>query len=132
MVRHHVLEGAGRFVKGAAMLDADGFGSGDLHMIDIGAIPKRLDHAVRETEDHQILDSLLAEVMVNAKNLLFGQYLLDVLVQLLRGFEVVAERLFDDHASPLAAFLPGEANFAQLLNDGGKKVRSNRKIVEEI
>src|SRR5579859_817772 len=114
------------------MLDADRFGGGDLHMIDISTIPKRLDHAVGEPEDHQILDCLLTEVMVNAENLLFGEDLLNVLVQLLCGFEVVAEWLFNDHASPLAVFLLGEANFAELLNDCGEKVRSDREIVEEI
>ena len=104
VVGHHVAQRAGGFVKAAAMFDAHGFGGGDLHVIDVMAIPDRLDDAVRETEDHHVLDGLFAEIVIDAVDLVFGEDLLQILVELLGGFEVVAERLFDDDARPVSVF----------------------------
>ena len=39
MVRHHVAQRAGRLVKRGAPLDADGFGDGDLDVIDVVTVP---------------------------------------------------------------------------------------------
>ena len=47
MVGHHIPQRAGSFVKTAALLDADGFRSGDLDMIDMIAAPHWFEDAVR-------------------------------------------------------------------------------------
>ena len=52
MIGDHVAEGAGGFVKAAAMFDADGFGGGDLDVVNVIAIPERLENGVGEAEDH--------------------------------------------------------------------------------
>ena len=87
MVGNHVAKGAGGFVEAAAMFDADGFGGGDLHVVDVIAIPERLDDVVREAEDHQVLDGLFAEVVVDAVDLIFGEDLFQIFVELDRGGE---------------------------------------------
>ncbi len=132
VIGHHVFEGAGGFVESAAVFDANGLGGGNLHVIDVSAIPKRLDHAVGEAENHQVLDGFLAEVMVNTENLFFRQNLLKLFVQLLRGREIVTERFFHDDAGPLTVFFLGEADFAELLYDQREKVERNGQVVKEV
>ena len=60
---------AGRVVELAAPLDADRLGHGDLHVVDVIAVPQRLEDAVGEPEHHDVLDRLLAEIMVDAIDL---------------------------------------------------------------
>ncbi len=71
MVRNHVAESARGFIEPAAMLDAYGFGRGDLHVIDVIAVPERLDDVVGEAKDHDVLDGFFAEIVVDAVNLVF-------------------------------------------------------------
>ena len=105
MVRHHVAQRAGRLVELAALLDADRLGRGDLHMVDVVAVPDRLEQAVGEAQRHDVLDRLLAEEMVDPVDLASRRSTRqDVGVQRLGRGEVVAERLLDHHAPP--ALLP--------------------------
>ena len=78
MIGNHVAKCAGGFVKAAAMFDAHGFGGGDLHMVDVIAIPERLDDAVGEAEDHDVLDGLFAQIVIDAVDLVFGEDLLQI------------------------------------------------------
>ncbi len=103
MIGHHVAKRARSFVKAATVLDADGFGRGDLHVVDVVAVPERLDDVVGKAEDHDVLHGLFAEVMIDAVDLLFGQNLVQFLIQLLGRFEIVTKRLFDDNARPMAS-----------------------------
>ena len=57
----------------AATLDADLLGHGDLHVVDVLPVPQRLEDAVGEAEDEQVLDRLLAEVVVDAIDLLLDE-----------------------------------------------------------
>ena len=54
--------------------------------------------AVREPEHEQVLDRLLAEVVIDPERLRFVEHPGDSAVQLARGIEVVPERLLDDDA----------------------------------
>ena len=103
------------------MFDADRFRRRNLHMIDVGAVPKRLDHAIGEAEDHQVLNGFLAEIVVDAENLFFSENFFQLFVQLLCRRQIVAERLFHDDPRPLAIFFLGEADFAELLHDQREK-----------
>ena len=128
MVGHHVAQSASGFVEAAAMLDANSFGGGDLHMIDVVAIPERLDDVVREAKNHQVLDGLFTEVVVDAVDLIFGEALFQVFVELDRRRVVVAEGFFDDDARPVTVFFLNEAGGAQLLDDRREKSRSDREV----
>ena len=130
MVGNHVAKGAGGFVEAAAMLDANGFAGGDLHVVDVITIPKRLDDVVRKAKDHQVLDGLFAEVVVDAIDLIFSENLFQVVVQLDGGSEVMTEGLFDDDASPVMVVFLGEPYLPKLLDDGGKEAWRDREIEE--
>ena len=107
MVRTHVAQRSRGFVIPAALFHAHRFGRRDLHIVDVMAIPDRLENAVAEAEHHQVLHGLFAQVMVDPVNLRFLQRLLDVFIELNGGVEVAAERLLDDHARIMAVLLLG-------------------------
>jgi len=69
MVLQHVARGAAAVVITAARADAEFFGDGDLDVVDVAAVPQGLEDRVGETQDEQILDGLLAEVVVDAEDL---------------------------------------------------------------
>ena len=71
VVRDHVAQAAGVLVVAAAPLDAEGLRHRDLHVIDVAAVPDRLENAVGEAENQNVLDGLFAEVMVDAVDLAF-------------------------------------------------------------
>src|SRR5260221_589797 len=86
---------AGLLVVRAALLDAEGLGDRDLHVVDVLAVPDRLEDAVREAQHEDVLDGLLAEVVVDAKDLVLRERALQLLVEADGAREVVAERLLD-------------------------------------
>ncbi len=132
VVRNHVAEGAGRLVIAAAQFDSQLFGDGDLHVIDVAPIPDRLEDAVGEAKRENILHRFLAEIMVDAIDLLFIDNLADGVVQSDRRRQVVPKRLFDHHAPPLVAFLLGEAGGAKLLDYHREELGAGGKIEENI
>ena len=81
VVLHDVAQRAGLVVELAAALDADRLGHRDLHAVDVAAVPDRLEQAVAEAEDGEVLDRLLAEVMVDPIDLVLVEDLGDLAVQ---------------------------------------------------
>ena len=69
MVLQHVARSAAAIVVTTARADTELFGDGDLDVVDVTTIPKRLENRVGETQDEEILDGLLAEVVVDAEDL---------------------------------------------------------------
>src|SRR5579862_782993 len=132
MVGNHVAESAGGFVEGAAVFDANGFGGGNLDVVDVGAVPERFDNAVGETENHDVLDGFFAEVMVDAVDLLFTEDFFQFLVELNGGFVVVAERFFDDDADPVAVGFLGEIGFAEFADDEREELRRDSEVMKQI
>ena len=95
MVLDHVPQRAGFFVIPAAPLDAETLGNRDLDIIDVVAIPDRLEHAVAEAKDKNVLDRFFAEVVIDAIDLIFVVDPVQHLVQLARALQIASERLFD-------------------------------------
>ena len=69
MVRHHVAQRAGGVIEAAAMADAELLVDGDLDVVDVVAIPDRLEHAVGEAQHQDVLHRLLAEIMIDPVDL---------------------------------------------------------------
>ena len=112
VVRNHVAQRAGRLVERAAFLHTDSFRRRDLDVGDVFPAPGRLEQTVGKTERHHALHRLLAEVMVDAEDLIFAEHGVDLVVQLARALQIDAKRLLDDDASELALGLtekPGAA-----------------------
>ena len=128
MVLEDVPDRTRLLVVGGAALDAEGLGDRDLDVVDELSVPDRLEDAVREPQREHVLDRFLAEVVVDAEDLLLGEVLADQGGQLARGGEVVAERLLDDQARP--AF--GLATLADLLDDHRHRLRRDCEVVDAV
>ena len=134
-----VAQRAGVVVELAAALDADRLGHGDLDRVDVATVPDRLEQAVAEAEDGQVLDRLLAEVVVDPVDLLLVEDLGQLAVQRARARQVGAERLLDDDAGPAAlrAAAPAVAGSRQagpveLVDDLRVERRRHREVEEPI
>ncbi len=97
VVLDHVSNGADVFVKLSTALDAEGFGHRDLHALNVLAIPDRLEKRIRESKVEEVLDGLLAQVMVDPENLGLWKAAVQHLIQRLRRLEIPPERFFHDH-----------------------------------
>jgi hypothetical protein len=64
-----------------------------------------------------VLDRFFAQVVIDAVDLALGSDFQKLLVQRLGGIEIVAKRLFDDDAPPMAVLLGHQADFCQALDD---------------
>ena len=98
VVLHHVAQRARVVVIRAAPLDADGFGHGDLDVVDVFLVPQRLENLVGEPHRQDVLDGLLAEVMVDAEDLLLVEHARQHAIEFARCVEAAAKRFFDDDA----------------------------------
>ena len=135
MVLDHIAEGSCGFVERPAAFDADGLSRRDLDVVDVISIPHVLKNAVGEAEDEDVLHRLLAQVVVDAEDLVLIEHLVHVVVQLARALEVVAEGLFDDGANP-ASGLGGigmiHAVLAQRVDDIGEVLWRRGKVKQTI
>ena len=82
MVLHHVAQRADAVIIGNPAFKAHRLAHGDLHMVDMARIPQRLEQHVAEAQRDQILHRLLAEIMIDAVNPVFGKQRADHLVHL--------------------------------------------------
>ena len=73
VVLEHVAEHAHAVVVGAAMADGHFLGGGDLHVVDEVAVPHGLEDAIGEAEHQHVLHGFLAQVVVDAEDLVFGE-----------------------------------------------------------
>ena len=127
MVLNDVSDRPGLVVELAAALNPETFGHGDLDAVDVVAVPDRLEERVREPEEEQVLDGLLAQVVVDAKDRGLREDPVERGVQGSRARQVVPERLLDHDASALRAPGPG-----QTLDDRAEEARRNRQIVRRM
>jgi len=96
VVLHHVAQRPRLLVVRAAGLDADGLGDGQLDLGHVVAVPQRLEDAVGEPEHEDVLDGLLAEVVVDPVDLLLAEGGREPAAERLRARVVAPERLLDD------------------------------------
>ena len=102
MVLEHVAYRAGAVVVAAAVFHADGFGGGDFNVVDVVAIPERLEEAVGEAQHEEVLYGFFAEVVVDAVYLVFVEVVVNGAVEVFRGLAVVAEVFFYNQPLPAA------------------------------
>ena len=106
MVLHHVAQGAGGLVERATAFYAQIFRDGDLDVGDVLTAPQRLEQGVAKAHGKQVLYRGLAQVVVDAEDLLFFKELAHGLVDRAVRGQVMAQRLFQHHTS-LGGVQPG-------------------------
>ena len=68
----HVAEGARLLVEAGAARDRQRLGHVDLDVVDVVAVPDRLEEAVREAQREDVLDGLLAEEVVDPEDVVLA------------------------------------------------------------
>ena len=116
----------------AAPFDADGLRHGNLHVVDVAAIPDRLEDSVGETERHDVLHGLFAQVVIDAVDLFFVDFLEQLLVQGLGRFQIVTEGFLDNDAPPMIVVLRHQSSGGEFLHDRSKETGCRREVIEEV
>ena len=123
MRRDHVADVPDLLVERPSTLDADVLGHRDLHVVDVPAVPRGLEHPVREPEGQDVLHGLLAQVVVDPIDLRLVEHRVDVRVQLLRAHEVAPERLLEhDLRAGVQSGLSDPAHDLRVGGRGGGRV----------
>ena len=117
MIGHHVAQRAGRIIEAAAVPDAEFFVDSDLHVIDVIAVPDRLEHAIGETQHQDVLHRLLAEIVIDPVDLVLVEDLQEIAVQRSGRSEIGPERLFHHQPAPGAVFFLQQTGAAELAGD---------------
>jgi hypothetical protein len=97
VVLHHVAQRARRVVVAGPALHTERFRDGDLHVVDVRRVPQGLEEGVGEAQCEEVLHRLLAEIVVDAEDLVLLEDGPDCLVDGAGGGEVAADRLFHHH-----------------------------------
>jgi hypothetical protein len=95
-------------------------------------IPDRLEHAVRNSQHQDVLDGLLAEVMIDPIELTLFDQPQQVVIQRLRRRKVRSERLLDHQSPPCFFLLLEQADVRGRLADRLEGVRRNSLVIEVI
>src|SRR6266567_541337 len=130
MVGNHIAQSARGVEVSATLFHAYSFCIGDLHVVNIAAVPDRLKDRVVKTKDQDILHCLFSEVVIDAIDLIFREDCFDLAVQGASRIVVVAKRFLNNHSPPAAILLTGVPDLTQLLDDGRKEFGRSREIEE--
>src|SRR5689334_6391643 len=114
------------------MFYAQRFCHSNLNMVDITAIPNRLEDTVRKPKYQDVLHGFFTEIMINAVDLVLLYELQKVMVQLPRRSQVVPERLLNDEAAPSTFFLVRQATFFELFYYIEKDIGGSCEVVKVI
>src|SRR5690606_4299417 len=117
---------AGAIEVSRAAADSEGFRERHLHVVDVVAIPERLDDSIRETKDEQVLHGILAEEVIDAIDLLLAEVTVQLFVEPLRALEIVAERLLDHDAIAVRSAV--QACLVELAYDQREVARRHGKV----
>ena len=131
MVLHHVAQRAGLLVEGPAPLHANRLGGGNLHAVDKVPVPDWLKYPVAKPEDQDVLHRLLAQVVVNAEDLLLVKDRVHVPVQRPRALQVVPKRLLNHHPNR-ALVRVCHLVCAQVLDNRREILRRSRQIKQPV
>ena len=125
VVLNHVPERPGFLIIAAPAPDPIVFRHGDLHVVDVAAVPNRLEECVGEPEGEDVLNGLFSEIVVYPVDLGFLEILGEQQVQFTGRIEVMAERFFHNDSRMLAAqvqFCARKPLAMDLIMLGGKAI----------
>ena len=80
MALEHVAQDAARVVVAGPFADGQLLGDGDLHVVDVTPIPQRLEQRVCQSKHEDVLNSVLAQVMIDAIDLLLSEVQVQVVI----------------------------------------------------
>jgi hypothetical protein len=133
VVDHHVPKGADLIVVTTPQADSVAFRHGDLHVVDVVAIPDRLEDPIRQAKRKNVLDGLFAQIVVDAVDLRFLEDLLDLAIELAGAGQVGPEGFFNhDARKGVLARRAVQADGSQVVDDAGKQLGRCGEIEEPV
>ena len=109
------LKAPGGLVELDAVVDRQRLGHVDLHVVDVVAVPDRLEQPVGEPERQDVLRRLLPQEVVDTEDLLLVENPVHGVVERLGAGQVGPERLLHDEPGPV-----DQVRLAQHLDDVGR------------
>ncbi len=101
-------------------------------MVDVPAVPHRLEDAVGETEHQDVLNRLLPQVVIDPVHLVFPEVLEDLSIQGSSGLVVVTKGLFDDEPPPTTFVLVRQATGFAPLHDQTKETWWGGHVIQVV
>ncbi len=101
MVLHHISDSSHGVVEASSIQHIELLSHGYLHALYVEAVPDRLQEGVGKAKEDHVLDRVLAQVVIDAKDIFFRKNLMHRLVERHRRSQVVAEGLFNHHPCAL-------------------------------
>src|SRR4029453_16594386 len=133
MILDHITQGSSILVVASTGADAFVLSHRNLHMIDVFLIPQRFEDGIGKAHDQEILDSFLAEVVIDTKKLALVDNLRQSVINGTGTGQVPAPWVFHNYAclGPLRR-LGDEASALQLLDTGDNQLGRNSEIEHAI
>src|SRR5581483_10434213 len=123
----HVAQCSGFSVKRAAPFDTDILCCRDLNVINVVAVPDRLENSIGKAKNQDVLYRFFAEIVIDTKDLLFVENLVYLVIQLSRRLQIMTERLLDNHPR-MALFRMRHTVLTEAMNNVRKIFGSDSEI----
>ena len=101
MVLHHIAHRSDRVVKASSIQNVELLSHRDLNAFHVEVVPDRLQKGVGEAKEDHILYRVLAQVVIDTKDIFFGKYFVNRFIERYGRSQVVAKRLFNHHPRAL-------------------------------
>ena len=96
VILYHITQCSGSFIKPSTLFDTQILYCGNLYIVNVITVPKRLEDAIGKTKSQNVLRSLFTQEMVYTVNLMLLEYGSIDTVQFTGRFQIITERLLDD------------------------------------
>src|SRR5260221_8861455 len=130
MVLENLAEGSRLVIVVATRSHTYCFGHGDLNMVDVLMVPDRLEYRIGKAEYGDILYRFLAQIVIDAVNLLFVVHGAQTFVKCARRIEISTKGLL--HDNPRVALTLVEASLAKHFGNPGIQVRGDSQIKQAV
>ncbi len=124
VVLDDVAQRAGRLVEAAPVLHPEALGHRDLHLLDVAAVPDGLEDGVGEPQGDDVLDRLLAHVVVDPVDVRLVEGAVDLVVELEGRAQVAPVGLLHHQAGEAA---PGPRLVAAVVGHGLRHQAEHRR-----
>lgn len=129
MVLHDVSNDPNVVEVATSALGAERFLEGDLDALDEVLVPRGVQEGVTESQLQQVLDQLLAQVVVDSVQFVLGEQRRQAILQGSGTFQVVAKGFLDDNSLDT---LVGVHQFLDLGGDAQKDAWRQGEVVESV
>ena len=132
VVLDDVAERAGALVIASAAFNSQFLGDRDLDRVHVLVVPDRLEDGVGEAEGEDVLNGLLAQVVVDPEDLVLVEDGLHLGVQRSSGLQVGPERLLDHDPPPGPLRRFGHRGRAQVRHDQRERRRRRGAVIDPV